>query len=161
MLLCMNYDEAITPQDLFEAHRAFARLYEPDAPLPPPRRASRGGRIRIGYLSPDFRGHSVAFFIWPVLNNHDRARFEVACYSDVPAPDPLTELLKRIPERWRETASLSDDRLAQLIAEDGIDILVGLAGQTPGNRLPLLARRVAPIQVTYLGYPNTTGLSAI
>src|SRR5262249_46534679 len=149
MLLCMNYHDGVTAQELFDAHRAFAKLYEHDVPAAP-RRASHGGRIRVAYLSSDFRGHSVAFFIWPVLNHHDRSRFEVTCYSDVVAPDQLTELLRKIPEHWRDTAALSDDRLAQIIAEDGIDILVDLAGHTPGNRMPLLARKVAPIQVTYL-----------
>jgi predicted O-linked N-acetylglucosamine transferase (SPINDLY family) len=161
-LLCMSYHEGIAPQELFAAHREFATRYATEnPPRKLPRSASNDGRIRVGYLSPDFRGHSVAFFIWPVLNNHDRSRFKVICYSDVKAPDALTELLRAIPEYWSDTSSYSDERLAQLVEEDGIDILVDLAGQTPGNRLPLLAKRIAPVQVTYLGCPNTTGLSAI
>jgi predicted O-linked N-acetylglucosamine transferase (SPINDLY family) len=165
LLLCLNYSDVHTAEQVFEAHREFAKVYAPPAsPAPPPRpnrKPGKDGRIRIGYLSPDFRGHSVAFFILPVLNHHDRSRFEVTCYSDVATPEPMTEVLKNAPERWRDVAGVSDDRLAQLIREDGIDILVDLAGHTPRNRLPLLARRIAPIQVTYLGYPNTTGLSTI
>jgi predicted O-linked N-acetylglucosamine transferase (SPINDLY family) len=162
LLLCLNYSDAHTPEQVFEAHRAFAKVYEPS---PPPARPgpkpSPDGRVRIGYLSPDFRGHSVAFFILPVLNHHDRSRFGVTCYSDVASPEPMTEVLKKSPERWRDTAGLNSDQLAQLVKDDGIDILIDLCGHTPRNRLPLLARRIAPIQATYLGYPNTTGLSTV
>jgi predicted O-linked N-acetylglucosamine transferase (SPINDLY family) len=170
LLLCCNYHDDIGPQELFNAHREFARRLEPPAPppaLPPPPRPSRrepssDGRIRIGYLSPDLRQHSVAFFIWPVLEHHDRARFEVTCYSDAQQPDAVTEVLKKFPQRWRQTSGMSDDDLARAIAEDGIDLLVDLAGHTGRNRLPMLAtRRVAPVTATWLGYPNTTGLSTI
>jgi protein O-GlcNAc transferase len=162
LLLCLNYHDAYSPEQIADEHRAFGRRFGLAKPQALRRTASPDGRIRIGYLSPDFRQHSVAFFIWPVLQQHDRERFEVTCYSDVMAADAVTELLMHRPERWRVTAGMSDDELAAIIERDQIDIFVELAGHTGGNRLPLLARRrVAPVQVTYLGYPNTTGLSGI
>jgi predicted O-linked N-acetylglucosamine transferase (SPINDLY family) len=97
-----------------------------------------------------------------VLASHDRGRFAVTCYSDTRVPDGVTAQLRGLPEQWRDVASLDDAQLAATIEADQIDILVELAGHTNRNRLPLLAqRRLAPVQVTYLGYPNTTGLTTI
>src|SRR5439155_17492787 len=101
------------------------------------------------------------FFLDKVLANHDRARFAVTCYSAVARPDAMTQRLKGVVEQWRDIHNVGDDQAAEMIRRDGIDILVELAGHTEGNRLLLMARRPAPIQVTYLGYPNTTGLSQI
>jgi protein O-GlcNAc transferase len=115
-------------------------------------------RLRVGYLSPDFRTHSVAFFIAPVIANHDREKVEVTCYATGLAQDDMTELIKRAAGRYRHVYRMSNDDLAAAIQADGIDVLVELSGHTADNRLEMLANRVAPVQVTYLGYPNTTGL---
>src|SRR5262249_18622114 len=116
-------------------------------------------RLRVGYLSPDLRTHSVAFFITPVLATHDRREVEVVCYYDDTRQDDLTTLLRRCADGWRSVHELSDDALAGRIREDEIDVLVDLAGHTRAGRPGLFARKPAPVQVTYLGYPNTTGLS--
>jgi predicted O-linked N-acetylglucosamine transferase (SPINDLY family) len=117
-------------------------------------------RLRVGYVSPDFRSHAAAYFIEPLLAHHDRGRVEVFCYSDAAAPDATTARLRGLADQWRDTAGLPDGQVADLIAEDGIDVLVDLAGHTEGNRLLLFARRPAPVLVSYLGYPCTTGLPA-
>jgi predicted O-linked N-acetylglucosamine transferase (SPINDLY family) len=118
-------------------------------------------RLRIGYVSPDFCHHAVAYFIEPVLENHDRSQYEIFCYSDVRVPDAVTARLKARAEHWRETAGLGDPALVEAIRSDRIDVLVDLAGHTAGNRLGVFARRAAPAQFTWLGYPNTTGLAAM
>lgn len=162
LLLAKNYDPYIEPRELFEAHVEFGRTYGGAPAAMAERRAAADGRLRIGYLSPDLRNHAVAHFLFPVLANHDRGRFAVTCYNDTRAPDAVTAQLRGLPERWREVAGLNDSQLAAAIEADQIDILIELAGHTNDNRLPLLAqRRLAPVQVTYLGYPNTTGLTTI
>lgn len=159
-LLCMNYHDRFTPREIFAAHEAFGRRFP--APAAPAVHVNALDRpLRIGYLSPDFRQHSVAFFIWPILMHHDGERVHITCYSDVGKPDAITEIMKNYPQRWRATWGVADARVAEMVREDQIDILVDLTGQTADNRLPLLATRVAPIQINYLGYPNTTGVRAI
>ncbi len=118
-------------------------------------------RLRIGYVSPDFRAHSVILFIAGVVESHNRENVEVFCYSDVKLPDAYTQKISETSDHWRETSQLSHEQLALLIAKDRIDILVDLTGHTANNRLMTFARKPAPIQVTWLGYPNTTGLKAI
>ena len=120
-----------------------------------------GRRLKIGYVSPDFRQHSVAYFIEPLLREHDRQAVEVFCYAEVALPDAVTARLQSHADHWLGTVGLSDDDLAERIRTDGIDILVDLAGHTAKNRLGVFARKPAPVQVTWLGYPNTTGLKAI
>jgi predicted O-linked N-acetylglucosamine transferase (SPINDLY family) len=115
-------------------------------------------RLRVGYVSPDFRQHSVAYFIEPVIVGHDRRRFEVYCYSDVARPDNLTRALETIADQWRDISGQDDDAVVSQIREDEIDILVDLDGHCADNRLPVFAQKPAPVQVTYLGYPATTGL---
>jgi predicted O-linked N-acetylglucosamine transferase (SPINDLY family) len=118
-------------------------------------------RLRIGYVSPDFRQHSVAYFLEPVLGAHDRAAFEIFCYAEVEKPDDVTARMQRLADHWCDTSGTTEEELARRIAAEEIDILVDLAGHTRGNRLPVFARRPAPVQVTWLGYCNTTGLDAI
>jgi predicted O-linked N-acetylglucosamine transferase (SPINDLY family) len=117
--------------------------------------------LKVGYVSPDFRTHSVSHFVEPLLRGHDRHEVEVFCYAEVARPDAVTASLKGFADHWQETVGLSDNALAERIRADGIDILVDLAGHTANNRLPLFALRPAPVQVTWLGYPNTTGLETI
>jgi predicted O-linked N-acetylglucosamine transferase (SPINDLY family) len=117
--------------------------------------------LRVGYVSPDLYQHSVAFFLEPILAHHDRSRFEPIVYSDTARPDAVTARLRARAAAWHEVRGLSDDQLARRIAASEIDVLIDLAGHTAGNRMGVFARRPAPVQVSYLGYPNTTGLAAI
>ena len=118
-------------------------------------------RLRIGYVSPDFRAHSVAYFIEPVLKYHDSGHYEIFCYYNHTVEDSVTRRLRAHTDHWRTISGLSDDEAAQLIRKDHIDILVDLAGHTGNNRLLVFARKPAPIQATWLGYLNTTGLAAM
>jgi len=118
-------------------------------------------RLRIGYVSPDFRDHAVGHYLLPLLERHDRERFEILCYSGVARPDWMTERLRALAGNWRNTVGISDDRLAEMIREDGVDILVDLSMHSAGNRLLVFARQPAPVQVAWLAYPGGTGLRGI
>jgi predicted O-linked N-acetylglucosamine transferase (SPINDLY family) len=118
-------------------------------------------QLRVGYVSPDFREHAVARFVEPVLANHDPAAVTSVCYSDVARPDAVTARMRAVAGEWHDTTHLSDDQLAEKIRGDRIDILVDLAGHMGGGRLRVFARRAAPVQATYLGYPHSTGVAEI
>lgn len=118
-------------------------------------------RLRIGYVSADFHEHVVGRFMLPLLECHDREQFEVYCYASVRKPDGLTELCRQQADVWRSVVGMSDQQLADRIRSDRIDILIDLGMHTAGNRLLALARKPAPVQVCYLAYPGTTGLTAI
>ncbi|MGE0372449.1 MAG: tetratricopeptide repeat protein, partial [Gammaproteobacteria bacterium] len=155
---------ATTPDSLYAAHREFAARCE--APLKPHWRDHANDRdpqrrLRIGYVSPDFRHHSVAQFMEPVLEQHDRTQVEIYCYYSYPAKDQVTARLTALADHWLDCANLTDEQLAARIRSDGIDILVDLAGHTRDGRLLTFARKPAPVQVTWLGYPATTGLTAM
>jgi predicted O-linked N-acetylglucosamine transferase (SPINDLY family) len=150
------------PKRLAEAHRQWATVHARGAPRSVATRDMRADRrLRLGYVSPDFRLHSVSFFLDGLLANHDHQRFEIFCYSDVAAPDEVTQRLRLQADHFRDVAGHSNEQLRALIEADGIDVLVDLAGHTAGNRLPVFAMRAAPLQISYLGYPNTTGLKAM
>jgi predicted O-linked N-acetylglucosamine transferase (SPINDLY family) len=153
------YSEA-DPLVTYGAHAAWGKQMPPTPALrPADPRPSR--RLRIGYMSPDFRRHSVSFFIAPILEAHDPAAVETFCYADVPHPDEVTTRLESTAHQWRDVYGLSDDAVFRRVREDQIDILVDLAGHTKGNRLGVFARRAAPGQVTAWGYPATTGLPSM
>ena len=162
LLLSMHYGAAFTPEEIFAESRDWdaahatprAERIRPLQNTPDPER-----RLRIGYVSPDFRAHSVSFFVEPLLASHDRGTVEVFCYAEVPCPDEITERLQVLADGWRSTVGLTDADLAQRIREDRIDILIDLAGHTAGNRLLAFAERPAPVQVTWLGYGATTGMT--
>jgi len=118
-------------------------------------------KLRIGYVSPDFRNHSVNFFFEPVLNGHNKKCFEVYLYSSVIKPDYITERLKTAADHWRSIVGMNDETVSKMIVKDRIDILVDLAGHTAGNRLLVFGYKPAPSQVSWLGYPNTTGMHTI
>ncbi|MCH7555587.1 MAG: hypothetical protein IIC08_06315 [Proteobacteria bacterium] len=118
-------------------------------------------RLRIGYVSPDFRRHSVSHFLDPLIAGHDRRRFEVFCYAQVAIPDTVTRRFQGLADGWCSTVGMTAPALAERVRGDAIDILVDLAGHTANSRLLAFAERPAPVQVAWLGYPNTTGLSAM
>ena len=167
LLFALSSDSAINPADLYRAHldwsaRHGQRKHDANIESIHRRRDQTPDRkLKIGYVSPDLRQHAVASFFAPVLNAHHRDRVEVFCYAELKRTDEMTATLGNLSDHWRETKGLSDRQVASLIAEDGIDILVDLAGHTAGNRLPVFAYRPAPIQATWLGYPNTTGMDCI
>jgi predicted O-linked N-acetylglucosamine transferase (SPINDLY family) len=119
------------------------------------------GRIVLGYVSADFRRHSAAFSFRPVLENHDKTRFEVICYSGSSTEDSVTDSFREVADRWRSTLQWSDDQLVDCIRADKVDILIDLSGHTDGNRLRAFARKPAPIQVTAWGHGTGTGLPTI
>jgi protein O-GlcNAc transferase len=132
------------------------RLIRPHTNLPMP-----GRRLRIGYVSPDFRDHVVGRNLAPLFRHHDHRQFEIFCYSNVIDSDRLTRFFQGGSDVWRHVAARTDSDLADLIREDSIDILVDLTLHMVRNRLLVFARRPSPVQVTFAGYPGTTGLSAM
>lgn len=118
-------------------------------------------KLRVGYVSPDFRAHAESYFVLPLLRNHDRERFEIHCYSSVRRPDAITTEFRNAADVWHDVLALSDEQLAENIRADGIDILIDVTMHMADNRLLTFARKPAPIQVTWLAYPGGTGLHAI
>ena len=163
LLFSLNYVFDAQPESIFAEHAAWGRGLVRGLPLTAhanDRDPER--RLRIGYVSPDFRDHALAYFIEPVLAQHDRARFEVICYSDAPREDGVTARLRRHAALWRDSAKLEPEALAQRIRDDRVDILVDLAGHSVGGkRMPVFALKPAPLQASWLGYLNTTGLPAM
>jgi len=164
LLLALQYMSSVGPEALFLEHRRFAAQFE--APLKPhwqPHANTRdpARRLRIGYVSGDFCHHAAAYYIEPVLSQHDKTRVEVYCYSNRSLSDAVTERLKTLADHWLPCMGLTDDGLAERIRQDGIDILVDLSGHTALNRLLTFARKPAPVQVTWLGYLGSTGLDAV
>lgn len=161
-LFTLNLDDGTVPDFLFEEHVRFGRLLaERTRRITPATEAEADKRLRIGYVSPDFRRHSVSCFVEPVLEHHDRSGFEIYCYYDHSDRDDITRRFAGLADHWREIAGIDDERVAQTIIADEVDILVDLAGHTSGNRLSLFARKPAPLQFSWLGYLCTTGLEAI
>lgn len=162
-LLTLNYDPASTPELLLQEHQKRSAQLLPAEPLNPVYDNERtpDRTLRVGYVSPDFRRHPVAAFIEPILAQHDRSRVVSYAYAEVVVGDETTQRLRGLAHHWRSTCGLGDDEVAAQVRSDRIDLLVDLAGHTSGNRLRVFARKPAPIQATYLGYVNTTGLATI
>lgn len=164
LLFALHCHPASDPQSLFaEAQRWNRKHAEPLQRYVQPHSNDRNPnrRLRIGYVSPDFRGHPVGRFILPLLTAHNHDAFRTFCYAQVAAPDTLTAKLQAEADVWRSIVGLSDEQAAEMIRQDQIDILVDLAAHTAKNRLLIFARKPAPVQVTFLGYPGTTGLETI
>ncbi len=148
------YQEARRWNDRFA--RPLAGAIQPHANDPSP-----GRRLRIGYVSADFRRHCSMLFIAPLIAAHDRSRFEIFCYGNMGAGDGVTARLRRQIDGWRDIAGQSDQAASEMIRQDKIDILVDLGLHVVGGRLGIFARKPAPVQATWLGYPGTTGLDAM
>jgi len=163
LVFCLNYDDSQTPARLFAAHREWDARYGAPALRPSHYDNDRAPerRLKVGFVSPDFRTHSVAYFLTPLFECFDRRAVELFAYADVIKPDAVTAHLRGLTDRWCSAVGLTDDALAEQIRADGIDILVDLAGHTAYNRLGVFARKPAPVQATWLGYSNTTGLTSI
>ena len=165
LLMCLNYVEE-DQRTIAAEHRRFGAVHGQRlaaAPGPAWAAAAPGtpARLRVGWLSGDFRRHSVAYFMEALFEAHDRALFDWVVYDTSPAGDDVTARLKAQAAAWVAADDLNDDALAERISGDGIHILVDLAGHTAGGRHGVLARQPAPVQISYLGYPTTTGLPAV
>ena len=160
-LVCaFNYTLDYSPEYVYQEHLKWGRqqsiakrlkLAHSNAPV-------LDRKLRIAYVSPDLYVHSVAYFIEPLLKSHDSNNFEIFCYADERVTDEVTNRLKSYVGHWRSTQNLNHLQLAQLINKDKIDILVDLSGHTANSRLIVFTTKPAPIQISYLGYPNTTGV---
>ena len=164
-LLTMSCFSIFTQKELFELHREWGQSIIKK--LPDKRPASRQLNykdcepLRIGYVSADFRMHSVSYFFEPLIAQHDKAKVEIFCYANNAEEDHVTQSIKAYADHWRAITFMSDIDVVTQVKKDKIDILIDLSGHTEGNRLEVFAHKPAPIQVTWLGYPNTTGLSTI
>ncbi|CAO3422378.1 O-linked N-acetylglucosamine transferase, SPINDLY family protein [Azospirillum doebereinerae] len=157
--LCFNADEPL--ETVFAEHCRYGRDFaRPALPHALPRADEAGRRLRVGYLSPDFRRYpGPAFhYLLPLFENHDPAGFDIRGYHDHPTSDAVTGQFQAVAGGWTGVHALDEAALAETIRRDGIDILVDCAGHMAGNRLPLFARKPAPLQISYPLYPNTTGL---
>jgi len=163
LLQTLNYLPDSDRDEVFREHRRWGELHgHPVDQIRKHANSSDSERcLRIGYVSPDYRAHSVAYFLEPLLAAHRREVVEVYCYSGVPKPDATTERLRAHADHWRKIHGVPDKGIVEQVLQDRIDILVDLAGHTAQNKLTMFAHKPAPVQVTYLGYPNTTGLPAI
>lgn len=164
LAFAFNYSFEAEPAEIFAIHVESGQWLEeklkPQASLEQPIRTAKN-RLRLAYLSSDFRQHSVAHFILPVLQHHDHERFEIFVYHNHSREDALTQLAKQHAEHFDNVSRLSDQQLVQRIRADRIDVLIDLNGLSQHHRLPVLALRAAPMQVSWMGYPNTTGLTQV
>jgi predicted O-linked N-acetylglucosamine transferase (SPINDLY family) len=164
-LMTLNYLPEWTRERLFAEHVAYGAAAEAEARAwPSPAFSGQRDperRLRVVFISADFREHSVAYFFEPILRHLDREAFEPLLYNDRTPPDAMTGRFRELAAGWRDIAGQVHGVVAEKLRADAPDIIVDLSGHTGATRLPLLAARMAPVQVTYLGYPNTTGLRAM
>jgi predicted O-linked N-acetylglucosamine transferase (SPINDLY family) len=164
LLMTLNYLSRLSPEDMYAEAVQFetqhAGRFTPARPVTHNSR-QRERVLRIGYVSSDFKVHSVTHFVRKLIGAHHRDRVEIFCYSNVSAPDDMTREIQARADHWSSIAGVPDEAVAGRIRQDRIDILVDLGGHTAENRLLVFARRPAPIQVNWLGYPNTTGMRAM
>lgn len=164
LLFTLNYDSDKSCGEIFAAYMEYELRF--GAPLRHEWRKHTNSRnttrrLKVGYVSPDFRNHAVRYFLEPVLANHDKSSVEIIAYAELSQEDAVTVRYRHHVDHWVPTAGLSDSALADRIRADGVDILVDLAGHTARNRLGVFARKPAPVSVTWLGYGYTTGLDAV
>jgi protein O-GlcNAc transferase len=166
-LYALLYSDKVPAAALLAEHKKYGTASAGDQasqsarPLAPARDRLPGRPLRIAYVSGDFRNHPVAFFIEGILRAHDPARVAVFAYHTASTRDAITGVLESLVPNWRDVAGLSVDEFAAQIAADEIDVLIDLAGHTGDNSQGLFARRAAPVQMNYLGYPFSTGSSAM
>lgn len=164
MALASLYAIDISPKQVTDYHRRFgSAVLRAVGPVMDRFENDRDQhrRLRIGYLSPDFRDHSVASFALPLIEHHDRDVYEVNLFSVARSPDAITRRFIEAADHWHDLSSCSDMQIADVVRGKRIDVLIDLAGLFDGHRQGVMARRPAPVQATYLGYPNTTGLRAV
>lgn len=163
LLMCLHYGPEASAEELRDEHFRFGRRHA--APLQPARVSRREGRdpnkrLRVGFVSADFRFHAIAFLVLPLLKARDAAQWEAFCYSSTRKADAWTEAWRAASDGWRDVSRLDDAELSETIREDAIDVLIDLGGHAPGNRLLTFARKPAPVQVGWM-YVNTRGFEAM
>jgi len=163
LLMCLHYVPDVSREEMFKLHQEFGALHrEPKAPVFNPKHDfSPQRKLRVGFVSGDFRFHAMLFFALPVMEARDKSAFEIFCYSTTAKIDPYTQDFRAAADHWRDVRGLSKHDLAQLVVHDRIDILIDLSGHAPHNRLPMFAAKPAPLQVAWGDYVNTRGLEAI
>jgi predicted O-linked N-acetylglucosamine transferase (SPINDLY family) len=161
LAMAMNYLPGVPAEEVANVHRRFGAAMSAGAAPAPARRDTREGALKVGFLSPDLYEHSVAAFLEPILAHRDSARIRTVCYSTRSRQDDTTRRLMKLADEWRDVAGRGDAAVAAQIRADGVDILIDLAGLTGMAELRVMARRPAPVQMTAIGYPNTTGMAAI
>ncbi len=164
LLYLLSYNVVCSPEQILEEHRNWGRINEEKQRadiFSHAKSTNPDKKLKIGYVSSDFRKHALSFFFEPILKNHDKSYVEIYCYANVHEPDDTTERLKTMVDEWCSTLEMSDKEVAQKIHGDKIDILIDLAGHTAKNRLRIFSYNPAPIQITYLGYCNTSGLKSM
>ncbi len=160
LVVALNNVADVDAATVFGEHIAWAARHASAPALTHTNSRDPDRRLRIGYVWGGFCDHPLAPFVEPILDHHDRAQFEVVCYSSK-AADTTPNWMRERADLWRDITPVFDDRAARVIHDDRIDILIDLAGHTPGHRLGIFAHKPAPVQATYLGYPNTTGVTHI
>ncbi len=160
-LYSMQFDPSYGPEQIHAEHLAWGRSLESSIAgrTTHPNNPSSDRRLRVGYVGPYFRNHVAGILLLPLLSKHDHSKFEIHCYSDVRQPDDMTARLRRHADVWHDTAGLANADLADLISRDQVDVLVDLVMHMEGGRLGMFARKPAPVQVTWMAYPGTTGLT--
>jgi predicted O-linked N-acetylglucosamine transferase (SPINDLY family) len=165
LIYLLSFQPSADEKSILAEVKQFATTYALNElmPIASPRRPGdkSGRRLRVGYVSPDFRDHCQSLFTIPLLSNHDRTQFEIYCYAQLDRPDNISERLMTFADVWRPTAGKSDEQLAQMIAGDEIDVLVDLTMHMAHGRPRLFARKPAPVQIAWLAYPGTTGVPAM
>jgi predicted O-linked N-acetylglucosamine transferase (SPINDLY family) len=163
LVYAMLMQDGPTPEQILAAHVQWGRQQTSGIiPLRRPRNQRVVDRkLRVGYISNNFRSQAVSLFVLPILQHHDRSAVEIYCYSDNENPDAVTRRFQSYANHWRDTSTLSDEQLALQIRDDRIDIAVELTGHIGKGRLRAMAYRPAPVQISYIGYQGTTGVSAI
>jgi protein O-GlcNAc transferase len=163
LVYTMLMSNRVTPEQILAEHvewgRRQTRLI---TPLRKPRNMPDPNRkLRVGYISPNFRNQAVSSFVLPILQHHDRSNIDIYCYSDVAVPDDITKRFQSYANQWHDCTGMSDEQLARQIRADRIDILVELTGHLGKGRLLTLAHRPAPVQISYIGYQGTTGVPTV
>lgn len=162
LLLAMNYSSQFSPDLVTAEHKRWGEIFIGKAPaIPKPADMNPNRVLKVGYVSSDFRQHTVAGFIEALLKNHSREKVHVTSYANVIRADETTEKLSRLSDDWQIITNISDEQFAHKVSEDKIDILVDLGGHTAGHRLLAFGKRPAPLQMTMFGYPNTSGIPSM
>jgi predicted O-linked N-acetylglucosamine transferase (SPINDLY family) len=164
----MTYAPGLSEAEIITEFRRYGFLVAREAGAPfswePAQIAARrrtGEPVRVGLISPDLRRHAMALFIEPFLEHTDRSRVKILCYSTAAREDEVSARLKGLADGWRHVWHMGHRETAEAIRKDGVDVLIDLAGHTAGNRLAIMALRAAPVQMTYIGFPNTTGVPGV
>jgi predicted O-linked N-acetylglucosamine transferase (SPINDLY family) len=165
LIMALHSSDRVSPEEIAATARGWGARFSLEHPASAPSAAHPGARgaerLRVGFISADFRTHSVSHFFEPILGARDRSAFTYILYGNSPIQDAVTARLRASADEWREIWRIADDAVIERIRTDRIDILVDLSGHTASNRLAVFARRAAPVQISYLGYPASTGLAAM